>query len=147
MAAMGVGLIAMGEELGSSLAARTLEHLLSYGDAEVRAGVPGALALLHASHPDMYTMDTLSRLSHDSDNAVARAALLGLGVIGAGTNNARLAGAPSCACCALCCKLCCKSLSPPYQRSSHRGRCSILRSSGPACRQGEETAPQGRPAL
>lgn len=92
MAAMGVGLIAMGEGLGSSLATRTLEHLLSYGDADVRAGVPGALALLHASNPDMYTMDTLSRLSHDSDNAVARSALLGLGVIGAGTNNARLAG-------------------------------------------------------
>lgn len=92
VAAMGVGLIAMGEGLGSSLAARTLEHLLSYGDADVRAGVPGALALLHASNPDMYTMDTLSRLSHDSDNAVARSALLGLGVIGAGTNNARLAG-------------------------------------------------------
>lgn len=97
---MGVGLIAMGEGLGSSLATRTLEHLLSYGDADVRAGVPGALALLHASNPDMYTMDTLSRLSHDSDNAVARSALLGLGVIGAGTNNARLAGA--CACWTLC---------------------------------------------
>lgn len=89
---MGVGLIAMGEDLGITLAGRALEHLLSYGDAEVRAGVPGALALLHASHPDVYTMDTLSRLSHDSDSAVARAALLSLGVIGAGTNNARLAG-------------------------------------------------------
>lgn len=101
-AAMGVGLIAMGEDLGMTLAGRALEHLLSYGDAEVRAGVPGALALLHASHPDVYTMDTLSRLSHDSDSAVARAALLSLGVIGAGTNNARLAGAtlrtPSCQC-------------------------------------------------
>jgi 26S proteasome regulatory subunit N1 len=94
-AAIGVGLIAMGEDLGATMATRSLEHLLSYGDPEVRAGVPPALALLHASTPDMYTMDTLSRLSHDSDNAVARGALLALGVIGAGTNNARLAGADS----------------------------------------------------
>ena len=40
----------------------------------------------------MAVMDTLSRLTHDSDVDVARAALLGLGIIGAGTNNARLAG-------------------------------------------------------
>ncbi|KAI5414391.1 26S proteasome non-ATPase regulatory subunit 2 A, variant 5 [Lathyrus oleraceus] len=37
-------------------------------------------------------MDTLSRLSHDSDLEVAMAAVISLGLIGAGTNNARIAG-------------------------------------------------------
>lgn len=92
-AAIGVGLVAMGEDLGVDMATRMLEHLLSYADPAVRAAVPLTLALLRPSHPEMATMDTLSRLSHDADNDVARAALVGLGIIGAGTNNARLAGA------------------------------------------------------
>lgn len=92
-ACIGIGLIAMGEDLGASMAARVLEHLLQYGDARVRQAVPLALALLHVSSPDMYTMDTLSRLSHDQDAAVAKASILALGFLGAGTNNARLAGA------------------------------------------------------
>ncbi|KAL3513913.1 hypothetical protein ACH5RR_026630 [Cinchona calisaya] len=37
-------------------------------------------------------MDTLSRLSHDSHAEVAMAAIISLGLIGAGTNNARIAG-------------------------------------------------------
>ena len=91
-AALGVGLVASGEDLGGGMATRMLEHLLSYGDSAVRAAVPLTLALLRPSQPDMAVMDTLSRLTHDSDVDVARAALLGLGIIGAGTNNARLAG-------------------------------------------------------
>jgi hypothetical protein len=54
--------------------------------------VPLALALLNVSNPDMGVMDTLSRLSHDTDADVAANAVLALGFIGAGTNNARLAG-------------------------------------------------------
>ncbi|GFY99022.1 26S proteasome regulatory subunit S2 1A [Actinidia rufa] len=37
-------------------------------------------------------MDTLSRLSHDTVTEVAMAAVISLGLIGAGTNNARIAG-------------------------------------------------------
>ncbi|KAI3942794.1 hypothetical protein MKW92_005648 [Papaver armeniacum] len=37
-------------------------------------------------------MDALSRLSHDADSEVAMAAIISLGLIGAGTNNARIAG-------------------------------------------------------
>ncbi|KAF9621451.1 hypothetical protein IFM89_021523 [Coptis chinensis] len=37
-------------------------------------------------------MDTLSRFSHDSDSDVAMAAIISLGLIGAGTNNARIDG-------------------------------------------------------
>jgi 26S proteasome regulatory subunit N1 len=92
VAALGLGLVACGEELGSQMAHRALEHLLTYGEATVRRGVPLALALLNVSNPDVSVMDTLSRLSHDADVEVAMGAVLALGLLGAGTNNARLAG-------------------------------------------------------
>ncbi|KXZ55777.1 hypothetical protein GPECTOR_2g1327 [Gonium pectorale] len=91
-AVLGLALIAMAEPLGSQMAGRMLEHLLQYGDAPVRRAVPLAISLLHVSNPDVLVMDTLSRLSHDQDSEVANNAILGLGLLGAGTNNARLAG-------------------------------------------------------
>lgn len=54
--------------------------------------MPLALALLNVSNPEVGVMDTLSRLSHDADADVAGSAVLALGFVGAGTNNARLAG-------------------------------------------------------
>lgn len=91
-AAMGIALIAMAEPLGSAMAMRALEHLLQYGEPPVRRAVPLAIAILKVSDPDLLAMDTLSRLSHDADTEVAQNAVLALGIIGAGTNNARLAG-------------------------------------------------------
>mmetsp|Transcript_11472 Transcript_11472/g.20271 ORF Transcript_11472/g.20271 Transcript_11472/m.20271 type:complete len:903 (-) Transcript_11472:384-3092(-) len=91
-AVLGLAMVGMAEPLGSAMAGRALEHLLQYGDPAVRRAVPLALSLAHVSDPDMSSMDSLSRLSHDTDSEVAQAAVLGLGVLGAGTNNARLAG-------------------------------------------------------
>ncbi|KAI3425164.1 hypothetical protein D9Q98_008935 [Chlorella vulgaris] len=92
VAVLGLGLLAMSEELGTQMSQRALEHLLQYGDPAARRGVPLALALLNISSPDMNVVDTLSRLSHDTDTDVAMNAVLALGLVGAGTNNARLAG-------------------------------------------------------
>ena len=39
------------------------------------------MALLNVSNPQMGPMDMLSRLSHDSDEAVAQNAILALGVL------------------------------------------------------------------
>ncbi|GAB4816037.1 hypothetical protein N2152v2_003083 [Parachlorella kessleri] len=91
-AVIGLGLIAQSEELGAQMAHRALEHLLQYGEPPVRRAVPLSLALLNVSNPDINVMDTLSRLSHDTDTEVAMSAVVALGFIGAGTNNARLAG-------------------------------------------------------
>ena len=41
--------------------------------------MPLAVALLSISNPTMTTMDTLSRLSHDSDQEVAQNAVIALG--------------------------------------------------------------------
>lgn len=91
-AVLGIAMVAMAEELGLDMAIRSLEHLLQYGEQNIRRAVPLALGLLCVSNPKVNVMDTLSRLSHDTDTEVAMAAVISLGFIGAGTNNARIAG-------------------------------------------------------
>ncbi|GAB2285384.1 26S proteasome non-ATPase regulatory subunit 2 A [Dionaea muscipula] len=91
-AVLGIAMIAMAEELGLEMAIRSLEHLLQYGEQNIRRAVPLALGLLCISNPKVNVMDTLSRLTHDSEPEVAAAAIISLGLIGAGTNNARIAG-------------------------------------------------------
>ena len=64
---------------------------MHYGEPVIRRSVPLALGLLSASNPVMSILDTLSRYSHDNDLQVAINAILAMGLVGAGTNNARLA--------------------------------------------------------
>merc|ERR1719408_1142992 len=71
---------------------RTLDHVLQYGEVTLRRAVPLALALLNISNPKVAVIDTLSKLSHDADQDVALHAIISMGLMGAGTNNARLAG-------------------------------------------------------
>jgi 26S proteasome regulatory subunit N1 len=92
VACLGVALIASAEDLGSDMAVRAYDHLIQYGDAAVRKAAPVGLALLHISNPKLNVTDVLGRLSHDSNEDVAQTASLALGIVGAGTNNARLAG-------------------------------------------------------
>jgi len=91
VAALGIALIAMGEDLGSEMAVRSYDHLLQYSALPVKRAVPLAIGLLNVSNPKMTIMDTLSKLSHDADPEVAQGAILALGLIGAGSNNARIA--------------------------------------------------------
>ncbi|PCH44904.1 26S proteasome regulatory complex non-ATPase subcomplex Rpn1 subunit [Wolfiporia cocos MD-104 SS10] len=90
-AVLGIALVAMGEEVGSEMSMRTLNHLMHYGEPIIRRAVPLALGLLSASNPQLPVMDTLSKYSHDNDLGVALNAIFAMGLIGAGTNNARLA--------------------------------------------------------
>ncbi|CAL5338879.1 unnamed protein product [Camellia sinensis] len=89
-AILGIAMVAMAEELGLEMAIRLLEHLLQYGEQNIRRAVPLALGLL--VYQTVNVMDTLNRLSHDTDTEVAMAGVISLGLIGAGTNNARIAG-------------------------------------------------------
>lgn len=90
-AVISLALVAMGEEIGSEMALRTFDNLLQYGDLAVKKAVPIALALTCVSNPDMGVTDHLSRLSHDPEADVSQNAILALGFISAGTNNARVA--------------------------------------------------------
>ncbi|EJD06845.1 26S proteasome regulatory complex, non-ATPase subcomplex, Rpn1 subunit [Fomitiporia mediterranea MF3/22] len=90
-ATIGVALIAMGEDVGAEMAIRQFNHLMHYGEPIIRKSVPLALGLISASNPQLPILDTLSKYSHDSDLAVALNAIFAMGLVGAGTNNARLA--------------------------------------------------------
>lgn len=90
-AVLGIGLIAMGEEVGQEMVLRQFGHLMHYGEANIRRAVPLAMGLISPSNPQMKVYDTLSRYSHDNDNEVAINAIFAMGLLGAGTNNARLA--------------------------------------------------------
>eukprot|EP00045_Choanoeca_perplexa_P012108 m.130781 g.130781 ORF g.130781 m.130781 type:complete len:893 (+) comp15889_c0_seq1:159-2837(+) len=90
-AVVGIAMIAMGEELSVDMALRSMRHLLQYGEPVIRRAVPVALAMLCVSNPDLSVLDMLSKLSHDADPEVAYNAILGMGILGAGTNQARVA--------------------------------------------------------
>ncbi|XP_069693503.1 26S proteasome non-ATPase regulatory subunit 2 [Periplaneta americana] len=91
IAVLGIALVAMGEEIGSEMAFRTFGHLLRYCEPVIRRSVPLALGLISVSNPKLSILDTLSKFSHDSDSEVAHNAIFAMGLVGAGTNNARLA--------------------------------------------------------
>ncbi|CAJ0836087.1 12109_t:CDS:2, partial [Entrophospora sp. SA101] len=90
-AVLGVALIAMGEDIGAEMALRMFNHLMHYGEPVIRRTVPLALGLLCASNPLLNVLETLSKYSHDNDADVAINAIFAMGLVGAGTNNARLA--------------------------------------------------------
>ncbi|KAI0674418.1 armadillo-type protein [Trametes maxima] len=90
-AVIGIALVATGEEIGAEMSLRQFNHLMHYGEPIIRKAVPLALGLVSASNPQLPIMDTLSKYSHDSDLQVALNAIFAMGLIGAGTNNARLA--------------------------------------------------------
>ncbi|ODV90819.1 hypothetical protein CANCADRAFT_68858 [Tortispora caseinolytica NRRL Y-17796] len=88
---LGIAAVAMGEEIGQEMSLRHFSHLMHYGDDSTRRAVPLALGLLYSSNPEMKVFETLSRYSHDSDLDVAMNAIFAMGIVGAGTKNARLA--------------------------------------------------------
>ncbi|KAJ3081068.1 proteasome regulatory particle base subunit [Quaeritorhiza haematococci] len=90
-AVIGVAMIAMGEDVGSEMAMRAFNHLMHYGEPVIRRAVPLALGLLCASNPLVHVLDILSKYSHDNDSEVSMNAIFAMGIVGAGTNNARLA--------------------------------------------------------
>jgi len=91
VAVIGLALVSMTEELTAEMAFRTLDHVLQYGEVNVRRVVPLALGLLSISNPRLTVLDTLSKLSHDSDQIVIQNGIFAMGLVGAGTNNSRIA--------------------------------------------------------
>lgn len=91
VAVLGISLIGMNEEIGAEMALRTFGHLLHYGEPVIKRTVPLALGLVSLSNPKLNILDTLSKFSHDSDPEVSYNSIFAMGLVGAGTNNARLA--------------------------------------------------------
>jgi len=91
IATLGISIISLGEDLGTTMSLRMYNHLIQYGSIRVKRAVPLALAMMSVSNPLLEISDTLSKLSHDNDECVSKNAIFALGIIGAGTNNARIA--------------------------------------------------------
>ena len=97
-AVLSLGLIAFGEDIGSEMAMRTMNHFLQYGEAEIKRAVPLTISLLCMTQgmgtagKNNQIMDLLGKLSYDGDHPLAINAILSQGLIWAGTNNSRLAG-------------------------------------------------------
>lgn len=99
VAALGIGMVALGEPVGTEMTKRSIVHML-FSDTVMNDGhemsgrrsIPLVFALLSASHPHITVIENLNRLAHDSDIATAQNAILALGIIAAGSNNARAAG-------------------------------------------------------
>ena len=90
-AILGLAFIASSEEIGNEMAMRLINHILHFGKAEKKRIIPLALAMLSISNPKINVMDLLFKLAYDTDTETADRAILALGLIGAGTNNSRLA--------------------------------------------------------
>ncbi|KAJ7145355.1 armadillo-type protein [Mycena crocata] len=90
-AVLAVALISMGEDIGAEMSLRQFHHLMHYGEPVIRKSVPLAIGLVSVSNPQLPILDTLSKYSHDNDLQVALNAIFAMGLVGAGTNNARLA--------------------------------------------------------
>ena len=91
VAVLGIGLIAMNDDIGTDMSFRVLSSILRYGEQVIKKTVPLALAILCTSNPKLSVLDTLAKLSHDNDVEVAQNAILAQGIVASGTNNARLA--------------------------------------------------------
>ncbi|KAK2587152.1 hypothetical protein KPH14_002910 [Odynerus spinipes] len=88
IASLGVGVVGLSEGKENS---RIFGQVGRYGPTQARRAVPLAMALSSLSNPDPALLDVLNKYSHDNDVDVAHNAILALGLVGAGSNNARLA--------------------------------------------------------
>jgi 26S proteasome regulatory subunit N1 len=70
---------------------RLLNHILHFSKTEKKKIVPLALALLSLSNAKINVMDILCKLAYDTDTEISYRAIICLGLVGAGTNNSRLA--------------------------------------------------------
>jgi 26S proteasome regulatory subunit N1 len=64
---------------------------MHFGKSDKKKIVPLAYAVLSISNPKINTMDILFKLAYDTDADIALRAIICLGLVGAGTNNSRLA--------------------------------------------------------
>nr|XP_012234426.1 PREDICTED: 26S proteasome non-ATPase regulatory subunit 2-like [Linepithema humile] len=88
IASLGVGVVGLGEGKENS---RIFGQVGRYGPTPARRAMPLAMALSSLSNADPAVLDVLNKYSHDHDADVALNAIFALGLVGAGTNNARLA--------------------------------------------------------
>lgn len=91
LAVLALPLLTLREEYGSDMLFRLYSHFVQFDGVFVKRAVAVALMIQSASAPRPFVIEMLSKLSHDSDADTALHAILALGVVGCGTNNAKIA--------------------------------------------------------
>ncbi|KAH0476784.1 MAG: hypothetical protein KVP17_004520 [Porospora cf. gigantea B] len=90
-AVIALALITMGDDVGSEMLMQLVNSLLQFGDRNVKQAISLALAVKSISHPQPLVVDLLTKMSHDTDGDVALHAIISLGLVGAGSNNSKIA--------------------------------------------------------
>ncbi|KAJ8686227.1 hypothetical protein QAD02_022021 [Eretmocerus hayati] len=88
IASLGVAVVGLSEGKENS---RIFGQIGRYGSSPARVAVPLAFGLSYLSSPEPALLDVLNKYSHDSEPDVALNAIFALGLLGAGTNNSRVA--------------------------------------------------------
>ncbi|XP_053213674.1 26S proteasome non-ATPase regulatory subunit 2-like [Panonychus citri] len=90
IAVLGIGLIAMGEDVGMSMAKRVLQQILFNGSPSAKRLVPMAFALLSLSYPDQEILTTLEKYSRYQMISMSINSIIALGLIGSGSLDYKL---------------------------------------------------------
>ena len=88
---VGMALISIGEKTGIKMLFRNVHHILQYCEPELKAVAPIMLSLLGIMEPSIQVTDLLYKLCFEEDKEMAFRAIFGLGLIGSGSNNSRIA--------------------------------------------------------
>lgn len=87
---IGIGLISLGNDLNSEMVIRIFGHFLRSGDSFMIIAVILSISLIYLSKPQMNIVELLSKHSHSHNQNIAFNAILALGFVSAGTNNAKV---------------------------------------------------------
>jgi 26S proteasome regulatory subunit N1 len=91
IALIGVAFISISENVGTNMIIRLIHQILHYCDIALKRVVPIMLTIIGISNTNIQITDLLYKLAHDEDQEIALRSLLGLGIVGAGSNNSRIA--------------------------------------------------------
>lgn len=88
---IGMALISIGEKTGIKMLFRNVHHILQYCEKDLKSVAPIMLTLLGIMEPSIQVTDLLYKLCFEEDKEMAYRAIFGLGLIGSGSNNSRIA--------------------------------------------------------
>eukprot|EP00768_Dysnectes_brevis_P002752 gnl/Dysnectes_brevis/2025_a2335_1736.p1 GENE.gnl/Dysnectes_brevis/2025_a2335_1736~~gnl/Dysnectes_brevis/2025_a2335_1736.p1 ORF type:complete len:1034 (-),score=319.11 gnl/Dysnectes_brevis/2025_a2335_1736:152-3253(-) len=88
---VGLGIVAGQGPLMRASLRRLIDRIIQFGSEQAKRAAPLSLAVTSLGVPDVDTVECLSRAAHSQDESQSFNAIMGLGLVGAGTNNSRVA--------------------------------------------------------
>lgn len=91
VALLGVAFLSISEPVGRGIFMRLIHQILYYCSPILKRVVPVMLTIIGVVNGNIQITDMLFKLAHDEDSELAYRAILGLGIVSAGSNNSRVA--------------------------------------------------------